>query len=72
MLRAKLAEINLREVDDPHSVEHVPWLNEGRVSEAVAAITRIARLKLIEANQAPLIASPLGGSYNTSLVIVHW
>lgn len=47
VLRAKLAETNLREVDGAH----VPWLDEGRLSEAVAAITRIARPKLIEANQ---------------------
>lgn len=48
VLRAKLAEINLREVNG----SLVPWLDEGRLSEAVAAITRIARPKLIEANQA--------------------
>ncbi len=48
VLRAKLAEINLREVDGVF----VPWLDEGRLAEAVAAITRIARPKLIEANQA--------------------
>jgi type I restriction enzyme R subunit len=41
-LRAKLAEINLREADGAF----VPWLDEGRISEAVAAITRIARPKL--------------------------
>lgn len=52
VLRAKLAEINLRKVDGAHGVEYVPWLDEGRLSEAVAAITRIARPKLIEANQA--------------------
>jgi type I restriction enzyme R subunit len=48
VLRAKLTEINLREVNG----SLVPWLDEGRISEAVAAITRIARPKLIEANQA--------------------
>ena len=48
VLRAKLTAINLREVDGAL----VPWLDEGRLSEAVAAITRIARPKLIEANQA--------------------
>lgn len=48
VLRKKLAEINLREVDGAL----VPWLDEERLSEAVAAITRIARPKLIEANQA--------------------
>lgn len=47
VLRAKLAQINLREVDGVQ----VPWLDEARLSEAVAAITRIARPKLIEANQ---------------------
>ena len=47
-LRTKLAEINLREMDGAF----VPWLDEERISEAVAAITRIARPKLIEANQA--------------------
>ena len=48
VLRKKLAEINLREVDGAL----VPWLDDERLSEAVAAITRIARPKLIEANQA--------------------
>ncbi|MFN8994803.1 MAG: type I restriction endonuclease, partial [Pseudomonadota bacterium] len=48
VLRAKLAAINLREVNG----SLVPWLDEGRISEAVAAITRIARPRLIEANQA--------------------
>ena len=48
VLRAKLAEINLREVDGVL----LPWLDEVRLSEAVAEITRIARPKLIEANQA--------------------
>lgn len=47
VLRAKLLQINLREVGDAW----VPWLDEARISEAVAAITRIARPKLIEANQ---------------------
>lgn len=47
VLRAKLAEINLREVDGAW----VPWLDEGRLSEAVAAITRIARPRLIDANR---------------------
>ncbi|MFY3974811.1 type I restriction endonuclease subunit R [Achromobacter xylosoxidans] len=48
VLRKKMAEINLREVDGAL----VPWLDDERLSEAVAAITRIARSKLIEANQA--------------------
>jgi len=48
VLRKKLAEINQREVDGAL----VPWLDDERLSEAVAAITRIARPKLIEANQA--------------------
>ena len=48
VLRKKLAAINLREVDGTL----VPWLDDERLSEAVAAITRIARPKLIEANQA--------------------
>ena len=48
VLRAKLQRINLREVDGAL----VPWLDDERLSEAVAAITRIARPKLIEANQA--------------------
>lgn len=48
VLRKKLADINLREVDGTL----VPWLDDERLSEAVAAITRIARPKLIEANQA--------------------
>ena len=48
VLRKKLAEINLREVDGAL----VPWLDDERLSEAVAAIARIARPKLIEANQA--------------------
>lgn len=48
VLRKKLAEINLREVDGAL----VPWLDDERLTEAVAAITRIARPKLIEANQA--------------------
>ncbi len=48
VLRKKLAEINLREV----AGQPVPWLDQERISEAVAAITRIARAKLIEANQA--------------------
>lgn len=47
VLRQKLAAINLREVDG----KRVPWLDDERISEAVAAITRIARPKLIEANQ---------------------
>ncbi len=47
VLRQKLAEINLREVDG----KRVTWLDDERISEAVAAITRIARPKLIEANQ---------------------
>ena len=48
VLRTKLQEINLREVGGAF----VPWLDEERLSEAVAAITSIARPKLIEANQA--------------------
>jgi type I restriction enzyme R subunit len=48
VLRKKLAEINLREVDG----QRVPWLDDARLSEAVAAITRISRPKLIEANKA--------------------
>jgi type I restriction enzyme, R subunit len=47
VLRRKLLEINLREVDRKHH----PWLDEERLSEAVAAITRIAKPKLLEANQ---------------------
>ncbi|MGZ5001289.1 MAG: type I restriction endonuclease, partial [Methylomonas sp.] len=47
VLRRKLLEINLREVDGTHQ----PWLDEERLSEAVAAITRIAKPKLLEANQ---------------------
>ncbi|MDD2774773.1 MAG: type I restriction endonuclease subunit R [Gallionella sp.] len=47
VLRRKLAQNNLRDVDG----KRVPWLDEARISEAVAAITRIARPKLIEANQ---------------------
>ncbi len=43
VLRRMLTAINLR--------DGRPWLDEGRLSEAVAAITRIARPKLMEANQ---------------------
>ena len=48
VLRKKLAEINLRAVDE----QLVPWLDNRRLSDAVAALTSIARPKLIEANQA--------------------
>lgn len=48
VLRRKLAEINLREVDG----QQLPWLDEERLSEAVSAITRIATPRLTEANQA--------------------
>ena len=48
VLRQKLAEINLREVNG----QPVPWLDAQRLDEAVAAITRTAAPKLIEANQA--------------------
>ncbi|MGZ8183636.1 MAG: type I restriction endonuclease subunit R [Methylobacter sp.] len=47
VLRRKLLEINQREVDGTHR----PWLDEERLSEAVAAITRIAKPKMLEANQ---------------------
>ena len=51
VLRQKLAEINLREVNG----QQTPWLDAQRLDEAVAAITRTAHIhapKLIEANQA--------------------
>jgi type I restriction enzyme R subunit len=48
VLRRKLAEINLREVDG----QQLPWLDEERISEAVSAITRIATPRVTEANQA--------------------
>lgn len=43
VLRAKLREINLRDGQ--------PWLDEARIAEAVAAITRLAKPRLMEANQ---------------------
>ncbi|HMN44237.1 MAG TPA: type I restriction endonuclease subunit R [Povalibacter sp.] len=43
VLRQKLRELNLRDGKS--------WLDEGRLSEAVSAITRISAPKLIEANQ---------------------
>jgi type I restriction enzyme, R subunit len=43
ILRRKLRELNL------HNSE--PWLDEGRISEATSAITRIGTSKLMEANQ---------------------
>lgn len=48
VLRQKLAEINRREVNG----QRVAWLDAERLSEAVAALTRIAHPNLIEANQA--------------------
>lgn len=42
-LRHKLRELNLRDGQ--------PWLDDGRISEAVSAITRIAVPRLLEANQ---------------------
>jgi type I restriction enzyme R subunit len=46
-LRRKLVEINPRLIDG----QPQPWLDDARLSEAVAAITRIARPRLMEANQ---------------------
>lgn len=43
VLRTKLRQLNLR--------DGKPWLDEGRISEAVTGITRIGVSKLIEANQ---------------------
>lgn len=47
VLRQKLLALNLREQDG----KLVPWLDEARLSEAVAKLTRIAKAKLMEANQ---------------------
>lgn len=43
ILRTKLRALNLRDGN--------PWLDESRISEAIAAITRIGVSKLMEANQ---------------------
>ena len=43
VLRERLLALNLR--------EDAPWLDEARINEAVAAITRIPHPRLIEANQ---------------------
>ena len=43
VLREQLLNLNLRDC--------TPWLDEARISEAVAAITRIAAPRLMEANQ---------------------
>lgn len=43
VLREQLRKLNLR--------EGKPWLDEARISEAVAALTRIGAAKLMEANQ---------------------
>jgi type I restriction enzyme R subunit len=43
VLRNKLRELNLCDGN--------PWLDEGRISEAISAITRIGATKLMEANQ---------------------
>ncbi len=43
LFRQKLRELNLR--------DGKPWLDDGRISEAVAAITRIGASELMEANQ---------------------
>jgi type I restriction enzyme R subunit len=48
VLRRKLCELNLRQVDGKLQ----SWLDEERLSEALAAITRIPAAKLMEANQA--------------------
>ena len=43
VLRQKLHELNLRDGE--------PWLDEGRLSEAVSALTRVSASELVEANQ---------------------
>jgi len=43
VLRGRLRRLNLR--------EGMPWLDEARIAEAVAALTRIGAAKLMEANQ---------------------
>ena len=43
VLRERLRAINLRDGQ--------PWLNDERIAEAVAAITRLGTAKLMEANQ---------------------
>jgi type I restriction enzyme R subunit len=43
VLREKLRELNLRDGE--------PWLDDARISEAVAALTRIGAARLMEANQ---------------------
>ena len=48
VLRAKLRDLNRRPQADGTDQ---PWLDEARIAEAVAAITRIAKPRLIEANQ---------------------
>ena len=48
VLRAQLARINLR----PQGEQWLPWLDADRLAEAVAALTRLAQPRLIEANQA--------------------
>jgi type I restriction enzyme R subunit len=47
-LRRKLHELNARDLDG----QPVPWLDEGRLSQAVGAITRIGAHRLMEANRA--------------------
>ena len=42
-LRKAIARINLRDGE--------PWLDDGRISQAVSALERIGQKKLIEANQ---------------------
>lgn len=58
VLRQKLRELNLRNPNEmagasgaASAAEPVPWLDDERLSEAVTAITRIARSRLMEANQ---------------------
>lgn len=48
VLRQKLIAINQREING----QLQPWLDDARLSEAIAAITRIGTSKLMEANQA--------------------
>lgn len=49
LLRQQLYRINTRIVD---SGEPEPWLDEGRISSAVSALTRLSNTRLMEANQA--------------------
>jgi len=60
VLRQQLAKINLREV----AGQQVPWLDEDRLSEAAAAISRMAAPQLMESNQAATQLLLLGLTVN--------